>query len=59
MDIGSIDNGDFFVKFRLSDRESDFKWVLVAIYGAALSVRKVVPTLTSSKRQDLSLYGRC
>jgi hypothetical protein len=24
-----------------------------------LSVRKVVPTLTSSKRQGLSLYGRC
>jgi hypothetical protein len=23
------------VKFRLRDRESDFKWVLVAVYGAA------------------------
>jgi hypothetical protein len=35
MDIGSIDDGDFFVKFRLRDRKSDFKWVLVAVYGAA------------------------
>jgi hypothetical protein len=35
MDIGSIDDGDFFVKFRLRDRKNDFKWVLVAVYGAA------------------------
>jgi hypothetical protein len=35
MDIGSIDDGDFFVKFRLRDRKSDFKWVLVAVNGAA------------------------
>jgi exonuclease III len=35
MDIGSIDDGDFFVKFRVRDRKSDFKWVLVAVYGAA------------------------
>jgi hypothetical protein len=27
--------GIFFVKFRLRDRKSDFKWVLVAMYGAA------------------------
>jgi hypothetical protein len=26
---------------------------------AYLSVRNVVPTLTSDKRQGLSLYGRC
>jgi hypothetical protein len=25
----------FFVKFNLRDRKSDFKWVLVAVYGAA------------------------
>jgi hypothetical protein len=35
MDIGSIDDGDFFVKFRVRDRKSDFKWVLVAVYGEA------------------------
>jgi exonuclease III len=35
LDVGSIDDGDFFVKFRLRDRKSDFKWVLVAVYGAA------------------------
>jgi endonuclease/exonuclease/phosphatase family metal-dependent hydrolase len=33
--MGSIDDGDFFVKFNLRDRKSDFKWVLVAVYGAA------------------------
>jgi hypothetical protein len=35
LDVGSIEDGDFFVKFRVRDRRSDFKWVLVAVYGAA------------------------
>jgi hypothetical protein len=35
LDIGSIEKGDFFVKFRLRNRKDDFKWVLVAVYGAA------------------------
>jgi hypothetical protein len=34
LDVGSIDVGDFYVKFRLRDMKSDFKWVLVAVYGA-------------------------
>jgi hypothetical protein len=35
LDVGGIEDGDFFVKFRVRDRRSDFKWVLVAVYGAA------------------------
>jgi hypothetical protein len=35
LDVGSIDDGDFFVKFSLRDRKSDFKWVLVVVYWAA------------------------
>jgi hypothetical protein len=35
LDVGSIEDGAFFVKFRVSDRKSDFKWVLVAVYGVA------------------------
>jgi hypothetical protein len=35
MDVGGVEDGDFFVKFRIRDRKSDFKWVLVAVYGAA------------------------
>jgi hypothetical protein len=35
MDVGNIDDGEFFVKFRVRDKESEFKWVLVAVYGAA------------------------
>ena len=34
-DIGSIDVGDFYVKFHLKNREDDFQWVLVAVYDAA------------------------
>jgi hypothetical protein len=35
LDVGSIDDRDFFVKFSLRDRKDDFKWVLLAVYGAA------------------------
>jgi hypothetical protein len=35
LDVGSIDDGDFFVEVSLRDRKSDFKWVLMAVYGAA------------------------
>jgi hypothetical protein len=34
-DIGSIEGGDFFDKFRLRNKVDGFKWVLVALYGAA------------------------
>jgi hypothetical protein len=34
-DIGSIDEGDFYVKFRLRNKADGFLWVLIAVYGAA------------------------
>jgi hypothetical protein len=34
-DIGAIDEGDFYVKFHLCNKENNFKWVLVAVYGPA------------------------
>lgn len=34
-DIGSIDTGDFYVKFHLKNRVDDFQWVLVVVYGEA------------------------
>jgi hypothetical protein len=34
-DIGSIDEGDFYVKFSLCNKIDSFKWALVAIYGPA------------------------
>jgi exonuclease III len=34
-DIRGIDEGDFFVKFLLRNKEDGFKWVLIAVYGAA------------------------
>jgi hypothetical protein len=36
-DIGAIDEGDFYVKFHLCNKDTDFKWALVAIYGPAQS----------------------
>lgn len=35
LDIGSIDEGDFYVKFHLRNKKDNFQWVLVAVYGAA------------------------
>jgi hypothetical protein len=32
-DIGAIDEGDFYVKFHLCNKENNFKWALVAVYG--------------------------
>lgn len=34
-DIGAIDEGDFYVKFTLRDRNDGFKRSLFAVYGPA------------------------
>ena len=34
-DIGAIDEGDFYVKFLLSNKNDGFKWSLVCVYGPA------------------------
>jgi hypothetical protein len=33
--IGGNDKGDFYVKFLLRNKEDGFKWVVIAVYGAA------------------------
>jgi hypothetical protein len=39
-DIGSIDEGDHYIKFHLSNKADEFKWALVLIYGPAQDDRK-------------------
>jgi hypothetical protein len=34
-DIGGVDEGDFYIKFHLRNIKVDFRWILVAVYGAA------------------------
>lgn len=34
-DIGSIDEGDFYFKFHVRNKSDGFKWILIAVYGAA------------------------
>ena len=34
-DIGAIDEGDFYCKFRLRNKEDGFIWTLFAVYGPA------------------------
>lgn len=34
-DVSSIDEGDFYVKFHVRNKENAFQWILVAVYGAA------------------------
>jgi hypothetical protein len=33
-DIGEIEEGDFFIKFKLRNKQDGFQWFLVSIYGA-------------------------
>lgn len=35
IDIGSVDEGEYYVKFILRNKSDGFKWVLVVVYGAA------------------------
>jgi hypothetical protein len=44
-DIGAIEEGVFFVKFHLCNKEDSFKWALVAVYGPTQEDQK--PTFLS------------
>jgi hypothetical protein len=34
-DIGQIEEGDFFIRFKLCHKEEDFKFNLISVYGPA------------------------
>ena len=34
-DIGQIEEGDFFIRFKLRHKEDDFKFNLISVYGPA------------------------
>jgi hypothetical protein len=60
-DIGAIDEGDFYVRFTLRYKSTDFKFVLYSIYGPAQSQNKCMflaeLTNTSSKENLPFLIG--
>jgi hypothetical protein len=39
-DICAIDKGDYYVKFHLCNKDTYYKWALVAIYGPAQAPQK-------------------
>ena len=39
-DIGEIEEGEFLVRFKLRNREDDFEWNLVSVYGPAQQEHK-------------------
>jgi hypothetical protein len=39
-DIGSIEEGEFYIKFHLCNKSDGFKWALVSVYGQAQADRK-------------------
>jgi hypothetical protein len=44
-DIEAIYEGDFYVKFHLGNKENNFKWALVAVYGPAqIPLKEQFPT---------------
>jgi hypothetical protein len=38
--ISAIDEGDYYVNFYLCNKDTNFKWALVAIYGPAQNPQK-------------------
>jgi hypothetical protein len=38
--IGDIDEGGYYVKFNLCNKDTYFKWALVAVYGLAQNSQK-------------------
>lgn len=34
-DVGEIEEGEYFVRFRIRNKEDGFQWNLVSVYGAA------------------------
>jgi hypothetical protein len=41
-DIGAIDEGDYYIKFHLCNKNDSFKWALVAVYGSAQDDQKTL-----------------
>lgn len=39
-DIGAIDEGEFYVKFKVCNKSDSFKWALTVVYGPAQFERK-------------------
>jgi hypothetical protein len=39
-DIGAIDEGDYYVKFHMCNKDTYFKWTFVAVYGPAQNAQK-------------------
>jgi hypothetical protein len=39
-DIGAINEGDYYVKFYLCNKNDYFKWALVAVYGSTQAQHK-------------------
>jgi hypothetical protein len=39
-DIGAIQEGDYYVKFHLCNKDDSFKWALVVVYGPAQDDQK-------------------
>jgi hypothetical protein len=39
-DIGQIEEGDYYIKFRLCNKSAGFKWALIVVYGPAQADHK-------------------
>jgi hypothetical protein len=57
-DIGSIDEGEFYIKFQLCNKSYGFKWALVSVYGLAQADQKekfLVELVRMCSHEDLPL----
>jgi hypothetical protein len=58
--IDSIDEGDFYVKFRLRNKSDGFHWVLIAVYGGSSSgAQRILPHRVSANLCKGNISGSC
>jgi hypothetical protein len=60
--IGAIEEGDFFIKFKLHNKADGFKWALVSVYGPAQDSLKQdflleLVRLNNTKRSHIIIRG--
>jgi hypothetical protein len=57
--IRAIDEGDYYVKFYLCNKDTNFKWTLVAVYGPAQNPQKEqeLVHMTGHERLPILLGG--
>ena len=56
-DVGEVEEGEYFVRFKIRNKEDGFQWNLISVYGAAQDEFKEA-FLTKLVQGNLTYYYR-